>query len=48
MSYGKAGLILNVPASATILEGENVSPLPDPQAAVRAALETPDRNCVII
>ena len=41
MRYGKKGLKLNVPVLATILEGEDVSALPDPNSSVMEALKKP-------
>jgi len=39
--YGQDGMQLQVPASAAILEGQEIPPLPDPDAAVVDALEHP-------
>jgi len=39
--YGKDGLVVRVPSDARILGGHPVPPVPDPHAAVRAALADP-------
>jgi lactate racemase len=41
MRYGKKGMVLEVPASGVVLEGQNVSALSDPDIAVRKALARP-------
>lgn len=39
--YGRTGLVLRVPETATVLEGADPPPLPDPADRVRRALENP-------
>ena len=41
MAYGRRGLVVELPDGATVLEKAPVPPLADPEAALRAALETP-------
>ena len=44
MLYGRQGLTLSVPAHTTVLESEAIPTLPDPEDAIRRALETPIAN----
>ena len=39
--YGKTGCEVRVPASATVLEGQDVPPVPQPRERIKAALENP-------
>ena len=39
--YGRSGAVLRLPAAATVLQGQHVPPLPEPQEAVRRALQAP-------
>ena len=41
MLYGEVGIELNLPISATVLEGKHIPALPDPDAAVLNALDNP-------